>query len=95
MGLGMDIMIGTCEYDIDDLLDLVRQLDGGKHCSLINCKLPIPSGNYGNNDLEIQIPEIPSYVLYNLAGKLEVHVSVTSSGKEIVCADFSIELITE
>ena len=93
LGLPVEFNVGSCEYDPDVLLDAMDKLGFGNHCSPYDCKLPIPPGKYGSKDFPISLPdEIPPFFAGLMQGKLAAHVSVKADGKEIICADVSIDV---
>ena len=96
MGLPLDLNIGSCEYDVDFLLNAMERFGNGfADCSPYDCKLPIPAGKYGTEAFEILIPaefKLPFMAAMFLEGKIAAHVSVISDGKEIICADVSIDI---
>ena len=95
LGLTTEFWIGSCEWDVDTMLNTMEKLGAGNHCSLYDCKLPIPAGKYGTKAFEAKIPKIPPMIVRDLEGKLAARVSVKSDGKEIMCADVSIDLTTK
>merc|ERR1712080_573581 len=96
LGLPVEFNVGSCEYDPDVLLNAMEKLGFGSHCSPYDCKLPIPAGKYGSKDFPISLPdEIPPFFAALMQGKLAAHVSVKADGKEIICADVSIDVTAE
>ena len=92
LGLPVEFNLGSCEYDPDVLLNAMEKLGVGNHCSAYDCKLPIPAGKYGSKDFPISLPaELPEIAMM-MQGKLAAHVSVKANGKEIICADVSIDI---
>ena len=89
---GLEFNVGSCEYDPDKLLDAMNKLGFGDHCSPYDCKLPIPPGKYGSKDFPISLPAELSPIAMMMQGKLAAHVSVKADGKEIICADVSIDI---
>merc|ERR1712018_147298 len=73
LGLPTEFRIGSCEYDVDIMLNTMEKLGAGNHCSLYDCKLPIPAGKYGTKAFEANIPKIPPMIVRDLEGKLEAH----------------------
>ena len=99
----MPLKIGSCKYDIQQLMDLQAQdpkFDCEKYYPGNGCSLPILPGHYGaefhgDDAIPIKIPEdlvVPDKFKSLLEGKYNIHYSVSAYGSEIVCTDTEIEI---
>ena len=97
--MGGPVPVGSCTYDIQQLLDLAKQHikdDCYKYFPTNGCQLPIAVGKYGTTrPLQIKLPEhfrIPSIVKEFMNGGIKIHESVIAHGSEAICVDTKIYL---
>ena len=96
--------VGSCEYDLQYLLNKAKKIDGGKCCRSPfmpegqGCNLPIKPGTYGSKDksqdITITFPKIPSIVEPFLSGPVRVRVeAISQSGQYVMClkAGFNVK----
>ena len=96
-----DLNIGSCNYDIQHLLDEVKGLDGGEAiCTGItpegqDCNLPLMPGTYAEGDdaIVITLPDIPAVLEPFLKGTVQAQaIGKKPDGTPVACLEVMLEL---
>ena len=94
--------IGSCNYDVQHILDEVKGLDGGEEiCTGLtpegqDCNLPMMAGTYAGGDgaIVIALPDIPASLQPFLKGKTVKAQAIGKKpdGTPVACLEVIVEL---
>ena len=100
--MGLPIPVGSCKYDIQQLLDLLKQYiknDCFKYFPGNGCQLPAKPGHYGSTGpIQLRLPmhfKIPSMIKEFINGDIKIHESVVAYGSEVICIDTKINIVVK
>ena len=96
-----NLNIGSCSYDIQHLLEVLKGAAGGEEiCKGLmaegqDCNLPFMAGQYaaGTDVIEILLPEIPAVLQPFLKGTINAKVTgKKADGTPVACLEVNLEL---
>ena len=93
--------IGSCNYDVQHLLDELKGAEGGEEiCNGLmaegqDCNLPLMPGSYAKGDeaIVITLPDIPPVLEPFLKGTIKAQaIGTKPDGTEVACLGATIEM---
>ena len=96
-----ELNIGSCDYDVQHLLDELKGADGGEEiCNGLmaegqDCNLPLMPGSYAKGDeaIVITLPDIPPVLEPFLKGTIKAQaIGTKPDGTEVACLEIMLEL---
>merc|ERR1712156_493017 len=96
-----NLNIGSCDYDVQHLLDTLKGADGGEEiCNSLmaegqDCNLPLMPGSYAKGDeaIVITLPDIPPVLEPFLKGTIKAQaIGKKPDGSAVACLEVMLEL---
>ena len=96
-----DLHIGSCSYEIQHLLDVLKGAEGGEEiCKSLMaegqaCDLPLKPATYapGDEAITIELPDIPAVLEPFLKGTIQAQVTNKKpDGSPVSCLEVMVEL---
>merc|ERR1712183_145783 len=87
---GVPIKVGSCDYNAQELLDLIPAEDCKTFAHGKACKLPLGPGFYGDSDPNgaavLTLPKIPFIIVPLIKGDINIQAkAMDAAGNEILC----------
>ena len=86
-----NICVGSCDYELNTLIDLGKKIGGEHFCSLINgCNLPLPPKKYDFGGHMFRFPDNFHWILEYILKLILTYVHIEAKAKFLSAAGIEL-----